>query len=1076
MPRLHGSMSGVLERQLPDPRVFTGWSSLTSFPPCSPQTFMPGEQAGTGPAISPAQCSRRQLTRGKLWKLTVGPPPHRRTLLVLLLLTSFAFAAAHGIVGPLRGGGQRQPDEWEDNEDGAAADNLRPPLPEADAPRFDTAAVDSKPDFRPRELDLNSKTISGDAKNYPPAADDAGNGGSGDSNHLSDEALEGASAGALPTPNFGSVVGGLSEHLPSFPLVNARNDKKRAEENRLCVMGSSGNCTGAPTPTEMLGFLNEGTEWILTPTATVLQSIGKTVDKVFRGFVLRNARVLPNYRRNVIISYRDFKPFMLLEMLAQRNRFLQQLSTFFSSLQPIRSIYLRNLGMEIFELPDLLGLGEFMKAALGLRQYVDHVFEDQEVTDFDDELRSAESVPQTGDNNESSSTGRKQETLGQDDCSLFGPSGAQPNVVAHEECLRRTQEQEKKEEGAPSRRLQVMPNDPFTWKQWPFSDSGPSRWGTEAPRAWELWTGATLKEKVTVAVIDSGVDYNHPDLRNMIWRNTDEICNNGIDDDRNGLVDDCLGWDFINGDNDPDDDNGHGTASAGIIAAEPNNHIGMAGICWGCNIMILKALNKDIKGTVSSFARAIDYALGKGVKISNNSYGGRGSGFQGLQQAVERARAAGMIFVAAAGNYNGNNDNDKDPVFPASYPLDNIISVAAITRAGSLASFSSYGRSQVDIAAPGAQIMSASLSGTYRTVEGTSFAVPFVTGAVALVWSRFPHLHYREIIDRILRNTKHNPQLQGYIATAGVLDVWKALTNGGSSLPAEPSPPLYNGGLDCSDLHCHPVATCVATPGGRKCQCPQGYQGNGYDCRDIDECSFSPCGPASVCRNLPGSFECLCREGFRQVNDSCVDIDECRESFGGVPAGRACPVQAVCQNFSGSYDCVCPPGSVWNAKAGYQAQCLTLNTPPTGPCVNNGGCGINALCQSSGAVWYYQRTCVCLNGYEKLPTPPGPQAQMGVLGDGREVCVREGILESEVGRYLAIMQSFVLRATLKTSEAAPTPSGQSISTSSSSPGSAEIPPGWLWPRTTGQTPSQNNPATSCFLGICLLGGPDASSQ
>ncbi|KFG34791.1 putative subtilisin-like protease, partial [Toxoplasma gondii FOU] len=116
--------------------------------------------------------------------------------------------------------------------------------------------------------------------------------------------------------------------------------------------------------------------------------------------------------------------------------------------------------------------------------------------------------------------------------------------------------------------------------------------------------------------------------------------------------------DFIHGDNDPDDDNGHGTASAGIIAAEPNNHIGMAGICWGCEIMILKALNKDIKGTVSSFARAIDYALGKGVKISNNSYGGRGSGFHGLEQAVERARAAGMIFVAAAGNYNGNNDND----------------------------------------------------------------------------------------------------------------------------------------------------------------------------------------------------------------------------------------------------------------------------------------------------------------------------------------------------------------------------------------------------------------------------------
>lgn len=172
----------------------------------------------------------------------------------------------------------------------------------------------------------------------------------------------------------------------------------------------------------------------------------------------------------------------------------------------------------------------------------------------------------------------------------------------------------------------------------------------------------------------------------------------------------------------------------------------------------------------------------------------------------------------------------------------------------------------------------------------------------------------------------------GYIATAGVLDVWKALTNGASSLPLEPSSPLISAAPDCTDLRCHPVATCVVTASGRKCQCPQGYQGNGYDCRDIDECSFSPCGPASVCRNLPGSFECLCRDGFRQVNDSCVDIDECREPFGGVPAGRACPVQAVCQNFSGSYDCICPPGSVWNAKPGHQAQCLTLSasTPRAG--------------------------------------------------------------------------------------------------------------------------------------------------
>lgn len=122
----------------------------------------------------------------------------------------------------------------------------------------------------------------------------------------------------------------------------------------------------------------------------------------------------------------------------------------------------------------------------------------------------------------------------------------------------------------------------------------------------------------------------------------------------------CLSsQDFVDGTALPLDENGHGTASAGIIAAEPNNGIGLTGLCWGCEIMVLKALNKEIKGTVSSFTRSLDYAIGKGVKLSNNSYGGRGAGFKGLEEAVERARQAGMIMVAAAGNYNGNNDNDK---------------------------------------------------------------------------------------------------------------------------------------------------------------------------------------------------------------------------------------------------------------------------------------------------------------------------------------------------------------------------------------------------------------------------------
>ncbi|KAL8454916.1 hypothetical protein Emag_001282 [Eimeria magna] len=522
-------------------------------------------------------------------------------------------------------------------------------------------------------------------------------------------------------------------------------------------------------PLNLANFLAEGQEWLIPGTGSLWEGLGRRVDSLFSGLFLKTASVLPDYTRNVIICYKEYKPSMWIEMFGLRNQFLRQLASLFQGTHRMQSVYLRNLGMEIFELPPLWHVGEFIATVLKLKNYVSHVYTDHLVTDFDTEVQASIkdgiesqgiSLP-SGWSSGDAHQGKQHAYPSQD---TVASGEARPYQVSTHEA-------------AHHRRLEVMTNDPFTWQQWAIVDSGPSRWGIEAPTAWDVWTGHGLKPRFTVAVIDSGVDYEHPDLKNQIWRNPDEICGNGIDDDFNGFVDDCIGWDFVKGTSMPMDENGHGTASAGIIAAEPNNGIGLTGVCWGCDILVLKALNEDIKGTISAFARSLDYAIGKGVMISNNSYGGRGSGFRGLEEAVQRARQAGMIVVAAAGNYNGNNDNDKQPVFPASYDLDNVVSVAAISRNGQLAPFSSYGKRQVDVAAPGANIMTTSAKKSYRSVSGTSFAVPMVTGTLALLWTRRPQLNYRQVIHRMLRSVKKNPHLEGLIATAGTVDAWSTLAN-----------------------------------------------------------------------------------------------------------------------------------------------------------------------------------------------------------------------------------------------------------------------------------------------------------
>ncbi len=243
------------------------------------------------------------------------------------------------------------------------------------------------------------------------------------------------------------------------------------------------------------------------------------------------------------------------------------------------------------------------------------------------------------------------------------------------------------------------PNDTKYSQQWAMTK-------ISAPQAWDVSTGSS---SVVVAVIDTGVDYNHEDIKPNMWENPNEIPNNGIDDDNNGYIDDIYGVDVVNNDGDPMDDSGHGTHVAGIIGAVGNNGLGIAGVNWSVKIMAIKALDAGGAGDIAYIIDALNYVLDmkrKGVNIVavNASYGCEGCPPMPDKDLISALGKEGIIFVTAAGN-SGNN-NDQTPTYPASYNLDNIISVAAVDKNDNLANFSNYGSTSVDIAAPGVDIIS----------------------------------------------------------------------------------------------------------------------------------------------------------------------------------------------------------------------------------------------------------------------------------------------------------------------------------------------------------------------------------
>lgn len=342
----------------------------------------------------------------------------------------------------------------------------------------------------------------------------------------------------------------------------------------------------------------------------------------------------------------------------------------------------------------------------------------------------------------------------------------------------------------------VIPDDPDFANQWGL-DNAVEGVDIRAPAGWEILSSS---EDTVVAVLDTGVDYRHPDLADNMWRNPDEIPDNGIDDDRNGYIDDIHGIDatgVMAGDPWPPEcwngrGFGHGTHVAGIIAASGNNGIGVSGVAWRSKIVAVKA-QAPCSAQLMSIAdliAGIDYLIAlkrSGIKLTaiNASWGGGGSNAYSaeLYAAIVRARAADIVFVAAAGN-NGAN-SDIVPFYPAGYSLDNIISVAALTRSGPLAFFSNYGRRTVDIGAPGDSIYSTLPDGRYGYERGTSMAAPFVAGAVALLAARHPDLTYQERIQQLEQTVQESSELQGKVVTEGRLDLHLLLS---ASVPAPPTP------------------------------------------------------------------------------------------------------------------------------------------------------------------------------------------------------------------------------------------------------------------------------------------------
>ena len=298
-----------------------------------------------------------------------------------------------------------------------------------------------------------------------------------------------------------------------------------------------------------------------------------------------------------------------------------------------------------------------------------------------------------------------------------------------------------------------------------------------APNAWDTFTG---DPNLLLGVIDTGIDYNHPDLAANAWTNPGEIPGNGIDDDGNGYIDDVHGYDFVNNDGDPFDDHCHGTHCSGTIGGVGDNGVGVTGVNWHVKIAGIKFLDASGSGSTANAILSVQYAIVIGCRLTSNSWGGGGFS-QGLLDAINAAGAAGQLFVAAQGNASTNTD--VSPSYPAAYDSPYIIGVAATDSNDQLASFSNYGLTTCDLGAPGVDILSCQPGGGYQLLSGTSMACPHVAGACAFMFGRFPGMTNMLVKQRLMQFADPIPALAGRCVTGGRLNLFLASADPDSLAP-----------------------------------------------------------------------------------------------------------------------------------------------------------------------------------------------------------------------------------------------------------------------------------------------------
>lgn len=322
-----------------------------------------------------------------------------------------------------------------------------------------------------------------------------------------------------------------------------------------------------------------------------------------------------------------------------------------------------------------------------------------------------------------------------------------------------------------------IPNDPMFGEQWALNNEGQAGGKEKAHLdALKAWLKTQGSEDVVVAVLDTGVDYRHKDLVNNIWTRPDNVP--AYTDNELGTIDDIHGYNADANSGDPMDQNGHGTHCAGIIGAEGNNGIGIAGINWNTKIMPLKFLGRGGFGSTKNAIEAINYAIdrkknGVNVRVINASWGSTQNS-KPLEDAIRAAGDAGIIFIAAAGN--DGSSNDRRPHYPSNYDLPNVISVAALDRNDQMASFSNFGVKTVHIAAPGKDIVSTWLNDGFREASGTSMATPQVVGVAALIIANNPDISVEALRAKLLKSVDKLEGLDGKVKNGGRINAAMALS------------------------------------------------------------------------------------------------------------------------------------------------------------------------------------------------------------------------------------------------------------------------------------------------------------